>query len=303
MPDCGISQTVCVRIGRLNIRGHIRSQIPDWTAVARHLDGQIDCRQIARMIPIPRADQQGHNILRLNTQRFDRLNNNHLSPMRNPGPQSLTRGTSPQFQRPGNSVTAFGMSMLDLGFDSDGRIHRTPPTDDRLECRSGMDGDSVRLHISRNSNGLIRGIGNDQRRCIAAPAIHKGVTGRVRNLAGKMVFDFDGTTCSHTEIIQPGSEDLDVHIMAFGQLCQFDFSLRRSRFSSRVQAFYGAGKGLLATFCQLCSDVAHVAQENIRTPGSDQPGFVPDDEIVVISVSCIHRRQVDCDSLTIGRGG
>src|SRR5262249_35104520 len=115
--------------------------------------------KIAGMVSVTWSDGQRHHIARTHPNILKRTKFHYRSILGEAGRKLLASIAAPQFDRPGNTITALDVSMLDASLHANSCCHRTTPAGYYTKRRGGMHCDTVWFHVSRNAHVVIRRIG------------------------------------------------------------------------------------------------------------------------------------------------
>ena len=279
--ECGILRSRlaeevprAVRISGENVRGNIRRQIPRLLPLGQ---SEIHRCQVARVVPVARADDECHDLIRVDSHILKRAERDRLRSCRNTRSELLGRGTATHFQRPGDTVAALGVGVRDRAGDRElVRGDRAFPGDHGSAIRGGMRGDAVRFHHAGNSHASVRGVRQHTQVLISAPSLDEVVVGRPLQLRRQQRFEF---RAAETEVIPPACEEGRIDLrLAAGQY-------RESGFGGRDDP--GAvGFEVLHQFRQL-------RDRKIGPPLGHQTRIVPDDRVARRAIARVPAHQVE----------
>ena len=155
-----------------NVGGNVFGEIPPTGSIA---NGEIDRREIARVISILRTDNDRHHIANMHSHIFLLCDLHDHTTARLTSNKLLSRAPTPDFKRPTHTVATFGMRVLNFPFElkytGDGALPRHHCT----HRRRGMHRNTVRLHRARHTHLLVRTIGNHAQSVVTSPPLDEVV--------------------------------------------------------------------------------------------------------------------------------
>src|SRR5262249_10528977 len=149
VPHVLVAEVVRVRVAGQHVAGDVAGQAPLAAARARRLDDELQVGQVAGVVAVPRADQQGDEVSLLYLNSGDGPDRDGLAALGGAGGQALPGRAPAPFQRPGDAVAALGVRVGDLAGDADRAGEGAPPADRGLEGRRRVDADAAGLHVPR----------------------------------------------------------------------------------------------------------------------------------------------------------
>ena len=130
-----------------------------------------------------------------------------------------------------------------------------------------------------------------------APALDEVIARRILDLLGQGRVDLDrGAAGADAQVVEPGRQDRGLDAVPLRERDQLDAAFGRARLGRGVQALGRRTEGSLAQGCQLAGNIAHVAEQQVGTARRNQPGPIPDHDVVLIAVAGVARHQVNVTS-------
>ena len=192
------------------------------------------------------------------------------------------------------------MGLGDIGLDPKTVGLGATPTDHHLLGCGGQYRDAARFDDPGNSHGLSRGICENCRGFTLSPPPNHGLAAMARNGFLDHVRIGDCRRHTDAQIIEPSVHRFIAHAVVDRELCAVT-AAGRFRLRSGGKRTRRLGKNHRAPTLEVVANFTHVAQQQIRPSGRNDPRPIPHHGIVLASVARIRGGQINRD-LTLGVG-